>query len=137
MREHAGLPRDTFDIRWVNTGQKWTERDSSVGNPCHLKIARPSSTSSSRNFHVRDVEQLGHWKDDNDCPDRVKAVDWRKPKSFQFLQSRVTSLSREREQCSTMSSLSSARGAEARALDEGVCVTPETVRGPRRTALAS
>ena len=61
--------------------------------------------------------------DNNDCPAKVKAVDWRKPKSFQFLQSRATSLSREREQCSTTSSLSSARGAEARALDEGVCVT--------------
>ena len=28
------------------------------GNPSHVKIARPSSTSSSRNFHGRDV---GNW----------------------------------------------------------------------------
>ena len=71
--------------------------------------------------------QLGHWKDDNDCPAKVKAVDSRKPKSFQFPPSGATCLSREREQCSTTSSLSSAHGAEARALDEGVYVTPETV----------
>ena len=39
--------------------------------------------------------QLGHWK--HDCPAKVKAVDWRKPKSFQFLLSRATSLPREGE----------------------------------------
>ena len=70
--------------------------------------------------------QLGHWKDDNDCPAKVKAVDWRKPKSFQFLQSLATSLSHEREQCATTSSLSNGQGAFAQALDEGVCVTPGT-----------
>ena len=32
-----------------------TERDSSFENLSHLKSARPGSTSSSRNFHVRDV----------------------------------------------------------------------------------
>ena len=32
--------------------------------------------------------------------------------------------------------MKSARGAEARALDESVCVTPETVEGPRRIAPA-
>ena len=52
--------------------------------------------------------QLGHRKDDNDCPAKVKVVDWR-------------------EQCATTSSLSSAHGAEARALDEAVWVTPGTV----------
>ena len=41
--------------------------------------------------------QLGQWKDDNDCPAKVKAVDWRKPKSFQILQSRATSLPSEKE----------------------------------------
>ena len=56
--------------------------------------------------------QLGHRRDDNDCPGKVKVVNWR-------------------EQCSTTSSLSSAHGAEARALDEGVCVTPETVEGTK------
>ena len=76
--------------------------------------------------------QLGHWKDDNDCPAKVKAVDSRKPKSFQFPPSGATCLSREREQCSTTSSLSSAHGAEARALDEGVYVTPETVEGAKK-----
>ena len=34
------------------------DRDSSFGNLSHLKIARPSSTSSIRNFHVRNV---GNW----------------------------------------------------------------------------
>ena len=70
--------------------------------------------------------QLGHWKDDNDCRAKVKAVDWRKPKSFQFLQSLATSLSHEREQCATTSFLSQGRGVEARALDEDVCITPGT-----------
>ena len=71
--------------------------------------------------------QLGHRKDDNDCLAKVKVVNWREPKSFQFLQSLATFLSYGREQCATTSSLSSARGAEARTLDEGVCVTPENV----------
>ena len=34
--------------------------------------------------------QLGHRKDDNDCPATVKTVDWRKPKPFQFLHSPAT-----------------------------------------------
>ena len=54
---------------------------------------------------------LGHWKDDNDCPAKVKAVDSRKPKSFQFLQSRETCSSREREQCSILEKCSRCRGA--------------------------
>ena len=44
---------------------------------------------------------LGHWKDDNDCPAKVKVVNWRKPKSFPFLQSFAASLSHEREQGAT------------------------------------
>ena len=36
---------------------------------------------------------LGHWKDVFDCPANVKVVNWRKPKSFQFLQSLATSVS--------------------------------------------
>ena len=75
-----------------------------------------------RNFHVLDV---GNWAID-DCPAKGKVVNWRKPKSSQFLQSLATSLSHEREQCATTSSSSGGRGAEARALDEGVCVTPGT-----------
>ena len=75
--------------------------------------------------------QLGHWKDDNDCPTKVKAVDWRKPKSFQFPPSRAISLSREREHGATTGTLSDGQGAFARALDEGVCVTPETVEGTK------
>ena len=67
--------------------------------------------------------QLGHWKDDNDCPAKVKVLNWRKPRSFQFLQSLATSLSREREQGATTSTLSSTRGGEALTLDEGVCHT--------------
>ena len=51
-------------------------------------------------------------QDDNDCPAKLKVVDWR-------------------EQCSTTSSLSSAHGAEARALGEGVCVTPDSVEGTK------
>ena len=35
--------------------------------------------------------QLGQWKDDNDCQAKVKVVNWRKPKSFQFLQSLTSS----------------------------------------------
>ena len=54
----------------------------------------------------------GHRKDDNDCLAKVKVVD-------------------RREQCSTTSSLSSAHGAEARAVDEGVWNTPETVEGTK------
>ena len=57
---------------------------------------------------------------------KVKAVDWRKPRSFQLPPSRATSLSREREQGATTSTLSDGQGALARALDEGVCVTPGT-----------
>ena len=52
--------------------------------------------------------QLGDRKDDKDCLAKVKVVGWR-------------------ELCSTMSSLGSAQGAEARTLDEGVCVAPEPV----------
>ena len=70
--------------------------------------------------------QLGHWKDDYDCPAKVKAVDWRKPESFQFSPSRATSLSSEREQGATTSTLSDGQGAFARALGEGVCITPGT-----------
>ena len=38
--------------------RKWIEHDSSFGNLSHLKVARPSPTSSSRNSHVLDV---GNW----------------------------------------------------------------------------
>ena len=69
--------------------------------------------------------QLGQWKDDNDCPAKVKVVNWRKPKSFQFLQSLATFLSHERKPCATTSSLSSARCMEA------CWVTPETVEGTK------
>ena len=65
----------------------------------------------------------------------MKVVNWIKPKPFQFLQSLATFLSDEREQCATTSSLSNARGTEARPLDEGVCVTPETVEGSKEGLL--
>ena len=80
---------------------------------------RTPQSSEDRKARLDKLEQklpcarcgrLGHRKDDNDCPAKVKVVDWR-------------------EQCSNTSSLCSAHGAEARALDEGVCVTPETVDG--------
>ena len=75
--------------------------------------------------------QLGHWKDDNDCPVKVKVVNWEETEELvteELLPFQVaTFLTHGREQCATTSSLGSARGAEARALDEGVCVTPETV----------
>ena len=70
--------------------------------------------------------RCGHWKDDNDCPAKVKAVDWRKPKSFRFLQRLATCLSHEREPCATTSSLSNGQGAFEQALDEGLCVTQGT-----------
>ena len=65
--------------------------------------------------------RCGHWKDDNDCPAKVKAVDWMKPKSFQFLESLATCLSHEREPCATTSSLSKP--------SMKVCVSH---KGPRR-----
>ena len=75
--------------------------------------------------------QLGHWKDDNDCQAKVRVVNWEKTETIVISLSFATFLSCEREQCATTSTLSSARGAEARALDEGVCVTPETVEGTK------
>ena len=61
--------------------------------------------------------QLGHWKDDKDCPAKGKVLNWRKPRSFQFLQSLATSLSNEREQCGNhrlIEQYSRCRGASPR-----------------------
>ena len=77
----------------------------------------------NQKFPCAQCRQLGLRKDEDDCPANVKVVNWRKPKSFQFLQSLATSSLFEREQCATPSSLSSARGARARTLDEGLHVT--------------
>ena len=50
-------------------------------------------------FPCAQCRQVGHWKDDDDCPAKVKVVNWRKPTSFQFLQSLATSLTHKRERC--------------------------------------
>ena len=59
----------------------------------------------NQKFPCAQCRQLGHRKDEDDCPANVKVVNWRKPKSFQFLHSLATSLLFEREQCATPSSL--------------------------------
>ena len=72
------------------------------------------------------MRNVGHWaigKTDNDCLAIVKAVNWRKPKSFQFLQCQATSLSREREQCSTTSSLISVLTMPRREPSMKACVS--------------
>ena len=79
-----------------------------------LKQKRPSTQCG----------QLGHWKDDNDCPAKVKAVDWGKPKSFQFPPSRATSLSREREQGATTSPLRGGALREALMKAYGTRIAP-------------
>ena len=105
--------------------------------PQSLEDRKAQLDKLEKKFPCARCGQLGHRKDDNDCRTKVKVVNWRKPKSFQFLQILATFLSHDREQCSTTSSLSSAHDAEARALDEGVCVTQKPWRGPRRIAPAS
>ena len=75
------------------------------GNLSHLKVARPSSTTSSRTSHVLDV---GNWAIETTMIARPK-----RRLSFQFPPSRATSSSRAREHGSTTSTLSDVQGAFA------------------------
>ena len=102
-------------------------RTQSGAYPAQVEEARDEGNEEVHVLEAKEAsDDEGHRKDDNDCPAKVKAFDWRKPKSFQFPPSRATSLSREREQGATTSTLSDGQGAFARALDEGVCITPGT-----------
>ena len=93
----------------ISAEQKWTETVLSETQSCDDRKAQLDNLEQK--LLCTRCGQLGQQKDDNDCQAKVKIVG--------------------REQCSTTSSLSSAHGAEARALAEGVWITPEAVEGTK------
>ena len=72
----------------VNRARQFSRKPQSSGE------SKVQLDNLDQEFPFAQEGQLGHWKYDNDCPAKVKVVNWRKPKSFQFLQSLATSVSR-------------------------------------------
>ena len=71
----------------VNRARQFSRKPQSAGE------SKVQLDKVDQEFPFTQEGHLGHWKYDNDCPAKVKIVNWRKPKSFQFLQSLATSVS--------------------------------------------